>query len=94
MVKHEAGVFSLLPEAIGRVEPALEHESGSAWRRLCEEWEPATVNTFLEGYTFSGPTGARSRPDVIAMPRELMLSVADCEPLYTIGDRLQAIRAR
>ncbi|CAK0808263.1 unnamed protein product, partial [Prorocentrum cordatum] len=59
-----------------------------------QEWELATVSTFFEDYTFSGPTGARSRPDVIAMPRELMPSVADCKPLYTIGDRLQAIRAR
>ncbi|CAK0909733.1 unnamed protein product, partial [Prorocentrum cordatum] len=94
MVKHEAGVFSPLSEAIGLVEPALEHESGTAWRQLCEEWGFATVNTFFEGYTFSGPTGARSRPDVIALPRELVPSAEDCKPLYTIGDRLQAIRAR
>ncbi|CAK0812178.1 unnamed protein product, partial [Prorocentrum cordatum] len=94
MVKYEAGVFSPLSEAIGGVEPALEHESGTAWRRLCEDWGLATVNTFYEGYTFSGPTGARSRPDVIALPRELMSSVDGCKPLDAIGDRLQAIRAR
>eukprot|EP00959_Pyramimonas_sp_CCMP1952_P403158 8447182-Pyramimonas_sp.AAC.1 len=44
MVKHEAGVRVPLSEAIGGVEPALEHESGAAWRRLCEDWGLATVN--------------------------------------------------
>ncbi|CAK0841938.1 unnamed protein product, partial [Prorocentrum cordatum] len=75
MVKHEAGVCVPLSEAIGGVEPALEHESGAAWRRLCEGWGLATVNALYEGYTLSGTTGARSRPDAIAIPRELMQSV-------------------
>ena len=37
LVKYEAGAFSPWSEVIGQVEPALEHESGTAWRRLCED---------------------------------------------------------
>ncbi|CAK0820009.1 unnamed protein product [Prorocentrum cordatum] len=61
LVKSEAGVFKPLSDAIGDVAAALEHHSSTAWRRLCEDWHVAMVNTFYEGYTFSGP--ARGRRD-------------------------------
>ncbi|CAK0845402.1 unnamed protein product [Prorocentrum cordatum] len=87
MVKLEAGVFSPPSEVSGLAEPALMHESGTAREQLREEWGLATVNAVLEGSAFSWPA-------VVALPRELVASVEDRKPLYTIGDRMRASRAR